>query len=117
MSHDTRADGEGRESLRARMRIGTWVILFCIALFALSDFREPVAARFPLQVIRIVQFSTIALGSYFNRRARSHGALLVPSIGVVSMVVVTSAFIGYFRSDPRTQIVTDITLVLGTAAT
>jgi len=99
------------------MRIGNWVILACIALFALSDFREPAGARFPLQLIRIIQFSTIALASTLNRRARSHGALLVPSIGVVSMVIVTSAFIGYFRSDPRTQILTDITLVLGTAAT
>ncbi len=117
MSHDNGAGGEGRESLRARMRVGNWVILSCIALFALSDFRQPVAARFPLQLIRIVQFSTIALASYLNRRARSHGALLVPSIGVVSMVLVTSAFIGYFRSDPRTQIVTDIALALGTAAT
>ncbi len=117
MSHDNGDSDEGRESLRGRLRVGVWVILFCIALFAFSDFREPPAARIPLQRIRVVQLSVIALGMYVNRRATNARVVLASGIGVVSMVYVTSALAGYVRADPRTQVVTDITLALATAAT
>ncbi len=118
ISHDSGGwDEAARESMRARMRVGNWVILFCIALFALSDFREPVAEHAALQRLRIVQLAVIALGMWVNRRATSRRTLLAVAIGVVSMVYVTSAVAGYVRGDPRTQVLTDITLALATAAT
>ncbi len=102
--------------MRVRTRIGNWVILSCVVLFALSDFREPQSARYWLQLIRLVQFSVIGIASYLTERV-SRRWLTVPTIGVVGMVFVTSAVIGYLRNDPRTQVVTGVTLALGTAAT
>ena len=115
-SHGSNRGDEGRDSLRARLRIGTGVILFCIALFAVSDFGQRAEARHWLQLIRVVQFSTIAAGYYLTRRV-SRRWLLVPSMGVVNMVFITSALTGYFRNDPQTQVVTDIALALGAGAT
>ncbi len=115
-SHDTGDRGEGRGSLRARLQIGNWVILCCIVLFAASDFRAHGDARNWLHLLRVFQFLVIAGGFYLSRRV-SGRRLVVPTVGLVGMVFITSAVAGYLRDDPRTQVVTDITLALGTAAT
>ncbi|MBI3767656.1 MAG: PAS domain S-box protein [Deltaproteobacteria bacterium] len=92
------------------------MIFFCIALFALSDLRQPVDARHGLHVVRLVQFSTLVLGFVLLPRI-SRRWLVTMMIGVAGMVCLTSALAGYLRHDPRTQVVTDITLVLATAVT
>ena len=115
-SHDNARGGESRASLRARAQIGGWVILFCISLFALSDLRQPEDIRRSLHLVRVVQFAAIAAGLYLNRRVPRRW-LVLPMISLVAVVFVTSAVTGYLRDDPRTQVVTDLTLALGTAAT
>jgi PAS domain S-box-containing protein len=119
VSHSASAllrDGD-QELLRSRGRIGTWVILFCISLFALSDFREPADARYWLHLVRVVQFSVLALGLHFNRLNLSRRWHLAATLTVIASVPISSAIIGYLRNDPRTQVVTDIALAFGTATT
>jgi signal transduction histidine kinase len=117
MSHDNGPWDESLESMRVRLRLGAWVILLCIALFAVSDFREPPSVRAQLQFLRIVQFSAIALALYLNSRTTSRHVLLAMGVAFISMVCVTSALAGCFRGDPRTQVVTDLALTLATSAT
>jgi PAS domain S-box-containing protein len=115
-SHDNARDGESRDSLRARGQIGAWVILCCISLFALSDLRQAEDVRRALHLVRVVQFAAIAAALYLNRRVPRRW-LVLPMMSLVAVVCVTSAVIGYLRNDPRTQVLTDLTLVLGTATT
>ncbi len=115
-SHDNAHGGESRESLRARAQLGAWVVLCCVSLFALSDLLEPEDVRRSLHFVRVIQLSAIAAGLYLNRHV-SRRWLVLPMVSVVVVVFVTSAVTGYLRDDPRTQLVTDLTLALGTATT
>jgi PAS domain S-box-containing protein len=108
--------GEGEASLRDRARIGSWVIFLCFVLFAVSDLRQPADARHGLHVVRLVQFSTLAIGFFLLSRV-SRRWLVTMMLAVTGMVFLTSALTGYLRHDPRTQVVTDITLALAAAVT
>jgi PAS domain S-box-containing protein len=103
--------------LRARSRLGFCVVLFCIALFSISDVTLARGGLHAMHLVRLVQFAALAVVFYLLRIPFSRRTLVAIDVVFIGMVYVTSAAAGYLRNDPRTQMVTDLALAFGTATT
>jgi len=103
--------------LRARARVGLWVVFVAIAGFAVVDVRLAPEALHATRIVRLVQFVIIGAGALATRVQMRRRLQIATLVAFVSGLYLTSAVAGSLRGDVTSQPITDLAIAFATATT